>query len=136
MKGGRTPFGMDSSAFIQQVFAFIGVQLPRTADLQIDLGNTVDFAAQANEGDLAFFENRKGRITHVGLILAGDTIIHAHGNIRIDKIDHFGIFDEDTKKYSHKLRLIKRHLEASQEKSTVEIEIKEGMDLTEQKILF
>ena len=34
-------------------------------------------------------------------------IIHAHGKVRIDRIDHTGIFNAETKAYSHKLRVIK-----------------------------
>ncbi len=134
MKGGRSPFGIDSAALIQLIFSFIGFQIPRNAEQQIEFGKSIDFSEQAAEGDLAFFENRKGKIAHVGLILNSNQIIHAHGNVRIDKIDHFGIFDEETSKYSHKLRLIKRLLPDPQpsnekEEATSEIEI-------EQKILF
>ena len=98
------------------------------------MGKPIDFSEQSAEGDLAFFENKKGKISHVGLILNGNQIIHSYGNVRIDKIDHFGVFDEETSKYSHKLRLIKRLLPdpkplTQKEESTSEIEI-------DQKILF
>jgi len=134
MKGGRSPFGIDSAALVQLIFSFIGIPIPRNADQQIELGKPIDFSEQSSEGDLAFFENRKGKITHVGLILNGNQIIHSYGNVRIDKIDHFGIFDEETSKYSHKLRLIKRLLPDpkpldQKEESSPEIDI-------EQKILF
>jgi len=134
MKGGRSPFGIDSAALVQLIFSFIGIEIPRKADQQIESGKSIDFSEEAAEGDLAFFENRKGKITHVGLILSGHTIIHSHGNVRIDKIDHFGIFDESTSKYSHKLRLIKRLLPDPEpiekiEKPTNGVEV-------DQKILF
>ncbi|MFT5383148.1 MAG: hypothetical protein ACI81W_000545, partial [Saprospiraceae bacterium] len=47
---------------------------------------------------------------HVGIIMADNQIIHASGQVRIDKIDHFGIYNVDSKKYSHRLRVIKRIL--------------------------
>jgi len=59
-------------------------------------------------GDLAFFENEEGNIIHVGIILDNEHIIHASGKVRIDKIDHNGIFSEQAKRYTHKLRLLKR----------------------------
>jgi len=37
-------------------------------------------------------------------------IIHASGQVRIDSIDHYGIFNNEQEKYTHKLRVIKRVL--------------------------
>ena len=58
----------------------------------------------------AFFENEKGKIIHVGLVFEGNLIIHASGQVRIDRFDHFGIFNDDLKTYTHKLRIIRRLL--------------------------
>ncbi|MFT5385821.1 MAG: hypothetical protein ACI81W_003230, partial [Saprospiraceae bacterium] len=103
--GGRSPFGVDCSGFTQVVYKLIGIPIPRDSSEQVDEGVLVDFIEQAQEGDLAFFENRKGKITHVGIIMADNQIIHASGQVRIDKIDHFGIYNVDSKKYSHRLRV-------------------------------
>jgi len=46
----------------------------------------------------------------VGLLLEDQQIIHASGEVRIDPLDHNGIFNRDRQKYTHKLRLIKRLL--------------------------
>lgn len=108
--GGRSPLGIDCSGFSQIVFKMGGLALPRDASEQVHVGSMVDFNEQAQPADLAFFENRKGNISHVGIMLNKDEIIHASGQVRIDKIDHFGIFNETTQKYSHKLRVIKRLL--------------------------
>ncbi len=108
--GGRSPFGIDCSGFTQIIFKMIGIKLPRDSAEQVEVGEMVDFVEQAQPGDLAFFENRKGAITHVGLLLEDGRIIHASGQVRIDKIDHFGIFNVDTEKYTHKLRVTKRVL--------------------------
>ena len=35
-------------------------------------------------------------------------IIHSHGKVRIDRIDHSGIFNVDTQQHTHKLRVIKK----------------------------
>lgn len=110
--GGKSLMGMDCSGFIQIIFRLIGIDLPRDAYQQANIGENIAFLQQAEMGDLAFFQNHDGKITHVGLLLGPDLIIHAHGKIRIDQIDNEGIFNRDTNKYTHKLRLIKslKHL--------------------------
>ncbi len=108
--GGKSIFGLDCSGMTQQLFGLIGLQLPRDARQQIDLGQTVHFVAQARPGDLAFFDNAEGRIVHVGLVLDEGQIIHSHGEVRIDSLDHNGIYNSDLQRYTHKLRLIKRLL--------------------------
>lgn len=106
--GGRSLLGIDCSGFTQTVFSVLGKTLPRDAYQQAELGSSVDFAEESAEGDLAFFDNEDGRIIHVGIVISDQRIIHASGRVRIDKLDHEGIFNEETKSYSHKLRLIKR----------------------------
>lgn len=108
--GGRSPFGIDCSGFTQVVFKMMGVKLPRDAYQQAELGERVEFAAQAIEGDLAYFDNEEGRITHVGIILSEGRIIHAAGRVRIDKFDQYGIHNAQLRKYTHKLKVIKRIL--------------------------
>ena len=71
-------------------------------------GYRAALVAQAREGDLAFFENDEGRITHVGIVLNDGKIIHAAGRVRIDMLDHYGIYNKDKKKYTHRLKVVKR----------------------------
>ncbi|RLD44409.1 MAG: hydrolase Nlp/P60 [Bacteroidetes bacterium] len=108
--GGRSPFGIDCSGFTQIVFKMCGKQLQRDASQQIEQGETVNLLQEAKAADLAFFENREGNINHVGILLNNTSIIHAYGIVRIDEIDHQGIYNTDTKKYTHQLRIIKRIL--------------------------
>jgi gamma-D-glutamyl-L-lysine dipeptidyl-peptidase len=108
--GGRSPFGIDCSGFTQIVYKMAGFRLRRDASQQVEQGRLIDFIDQAQTADLAFFENDKGRIVHVGIVMDGGFIIHAAGQVRIDKLDHYGIFNEEKEIYSHKLRLIKRFL--------------------------
>lgn len=108
--GGKNPFGIDCSGFSQLVFKLNGYKIPRDASQQVDLGFPLSFVEEAEAGDLAFFDNEEGRITHVGILLDNQTIIHASGQVRIDKFDHYGIFHSERKKYSHNLRVIKRIL--------------------------
>jgi len=108
--GGRSFYGIDCSGLTQVVYKIAGFDLPRDASQQVELGSIVNFVEEAVLGDLAFFDNDEGQITHVGLCLGKGDIIHASGRVRIDKLDHLGIFKEETKSYSHKLRVIKRIL--------------------------
>jgi len=106
--GGKTPFGVDCSGFTQTVYKLSGIKLLRDASQQATQGETIGFIAEAEPGDLLFFDNEEETITHVGIFIGEHKIIHASGRVRIDKIDHQGIYNEELKKYTHNLRLIKR----------------------------
>jgi gamma-D-glutamyl-L-lysine dipeptidyl-peptidase len=108
MWGGRSPFGIDCSGLTQNVYKLSGIVLKRDAYLQAEQGEQVHLLSETQAGDLAFFENDEGRITHVGILMNDHKIIHASGQVRIDNIDHFGIYNDELKKYSHKLRMIRR----------------------------
>ncbi|WP_432712918.1 NlpC/P60 family protein [Pedobacter sp.] len=108
--GGRTLFGIDCSGFVQAVFKMAGLQLPRDAAQQVEVGQTVDFLMEAQCGDVAFFDNAEGRITHVGLLLSNNEIIHSSAKVRIDPLDDQGIFNKELRQYSHQLRIIKRFI--------------------------
>lgn len=106
--GGKSLFGIDCSGLTQVVFRMMGKKLLRDAAQQATQGETVAFRMEAQEGDLAFFDNDEGKITHVGIMLDSGRIIHASGQVRIDQIDDYGIIHSQSGKYSHKLRIIKR----------------------------
>lgn len=108
--GGKTILGVDCSGLVQVCFKIAGIQLPRDASQQVQLGTVVNFVHQAQAGDIAFFDNDLGNITHVGILTGNGTIIHASGYVRTDGIDHQGIYNRQTNKYTHKLRIIKRIL--------------------------
>ncbi len=106
--GGKSIFGIDCSGFTQQVYKMCGIAIPRDAYQQAEEGTPLSFIEEAEPGDLAFFDNEEGHITHVGIVLSGNRIIHAHGKVRIDYLDHSGIFNAEFKKHTHKLRVIKQ----------------------------
>lgn len=111
--GGRTPAGVDCSGFTQMIFMLMGIYLQRDAYQQAEDGDPVEFVDLAIPGDLAFFDNNEGRITHVGIVLRRDPegpaeIVHASGRVRIDTLDQEGIFNVEEKRYTHKLRTVKR----------------------------
>jgi gamma-D-glutamyl-L-lysine dipeptidyl-peptidase len=108
--GGRSPFGIDAAGLAQMVFKIAGIRLLREARMQVTQGRAVDFTEQCQAGDLAFFDNGKGDINHVGIVMPECHVIHASGKVRVDKLDHFGIFNRESNRYSHQLRIIKRFL--------------------------
>ncbi|MFH1004363.1 MAG: C40 family peptidase [Bacteroidota bacterium] len=108
--GGRSPFGIDCSGFTQMVFKLNGIKLFRDVWQQARYGTTLSFLEEAQTGDLAFFDNKEGDFIHVGILLGNNKIIHASGKVHIDPLDHHGIFNEEMKKYTHSLRVVKRYL--------------------------
>ena len=106
--GGRSPYGVDCSGLVQVVYKILGFRIPRDASQQVQHGNTIDFINLTKPGDLAFFDNDEGDIVHVGIILQGNKIAHSSGHVKIDLLDQQGIYSTSQKKYTHKLRVIKR----------------------------
>ncbi len=105
--GGRSPFGIDCSGLTQMAYKMAGINILRDASQQSGHGETINLLSEAKAGDLVFFDNEEEIITHVGILLSGSLIIHASGKVKIDHLDHQGIFSIEEKKYTHKLRLIK-----------------------------
>src|SRR5690606_7204908 len=109
--GGKTPFGIDCSGLTQMVYRLNGHKLFRDASQQAPQVEALSVIEESTPADLAFFDNAEGEIIHVSIIMKNNYIIHAHGKVRIDRLDHTGIFNADTGKYSHKLRVIKKIVE-------------------------
>ncbi len=106
--GGKTPFGIDCSGFTQMVYKLNGYKLLRDASQQATQGEALSFIEESEPGDLAFFDNNEGKIIHVGIIMNDNYIIHAHGKVRVDRLDHSGIYNTERKLHTHKLRVIKK----------------------------
>ncbi|MFH1296765.1 MAG: C40 family peptidase [Bacteroidota bacterium] len=108
--GGRSPFGIDCSGLVQMVYRLRNIKLLRDASQQATQGEVISLLEEAEPGDLVFFDDEGGNINHVGILADRFRIIHVSGNVRIDAIDHQGIYDGKLEQYTHKLRLIKRIL--------------------------
>jgi gamma-D-glutamyl-L-lysine dipeptidyl-peptidase len=106
--GGRSPLGIDCSGLSQIIYKMAGIVLPREANQQVHCGKALSFVEETKPGDLAFFDNNEGQIIHVGIIWEKNKIIHASGQVRIDNVDQFGIFNVDTKRYTHQMRVMKQ----------------------------
>ena len=106
--GGRSPLGIDCSGLTQIIYKMAGYAIPRDAGQQVHCGKALSFIEETKPGDLAFFDNDEGRIIHVGIIWEKNKIIHASGKVRIDNVDQFGIYNLETKRYTHQMRVMKR----------------------------
>lgn len=109
--GGRSPLGIDCSGLTQAVFKANGMRIKRDAWQQVEIGEPYSFVEEAQPGDLAFFDNEEGKITHVGIVAGENRIIHASGKVRLDHYDHYGIFTPERGGYTHNLRIIKNILQ-------------------------
>ncbi len=106
--GGRSVFGIECSGFVQLVFKFMNIRLSRDAYQQVTQGNEVHFLREVECGDVAFFDNKAGKIIHTGILLNSTNMIHASGKVRVDLIDNLGIINRDTGKRTHNIKVIKR----------------------------
>lgn len=106
--GGKTPMGIDASGFTQMVYKLNGYKLYRDAVQQAHQGEPLSFIEESEPGDLAFFDNPEGIINHVGIMMSDNFIIHADGKVRLDRIDHSGIYNSELRRHTHQLRVIKK----------------------------
>lgn len=116
--GGRSPFGIDCSGLTQMVFKLMGITIKRDSYQQAEAGKPLNLVEETRNGDLAFFGKEAGKITHVGIVIEPKPneedptierqIIHASGQVRIDKIDHLGIYNMKTQQYTHDLKMLTR----------------------------
>lgn len=129
--GGKNAMGMDCSGFTQVVLSLFGKHLLRNASEQATQGTEVNRLEDAQAGDLAFFckpqtnhannannanNGAHAPITHVGILIDKQRIIHCSGRVKVEKIDATGIFSieqADAKhpqgQYTHQLLSIRRY---------------------------
>ena len=109
--GGRSFFGVDCSGLVHLVYKINGIKMPRDSYQQGEIGTPLTFVEESRPGDLAFFENKEGKIIHVGIMMENQKIIHASGKVRIDTLDSTGIFNKEINEHSHKLRFVRNVLD-------------------------
>ena len=110
--GGRTIFGIDKVALIQLIYKCAGIKLSRDLlDIYKSIDQTVDFVELSNPGDVVFFVNKNDEVDHIGIIIGDQEVLHVLEKARIDRLDHEGIFNKESRKYTHKLKVIARFLD-------------------------
>ncbi len=108
LTAGKSPFGIDAAGLVQMVFKIAGYTLPHSVKGQLADGTIVKGLSEALPGDLAFFSHKNETVTHVGIILNEEKIIHSFGRVRIDLLLEEGIVRADSKIYTHYLKGIRR----------------------------
>jgi len=106
--GGKNALGMDCSGFTQTIMSLFGKTLLRNASEQVTQGQTICPLEQAQAGDLAFFDHEDGRISHVGIVIDPQRIIHCSGRVKVEKLDETGIYSTEQGGYTHHLVRIQR----------------------------
>ena len=107
--GGKNAMGMDCSGFTQTVMALFGKHLLRNASEQATQGEAVASLKEAQAGDLVFFDHEDGKISHVGIVIDPERVIHCSGRVKVEKLDETGIFSAEKGEYTHHLVAIRRY---------------------------
>ena len=112
--GGKNMMGYDCSGFTQTVYSVFGIDILRNAREQVTQGEVVNSLAEAQAGDLVFFDHadrdpNATRITHVGMLISPTEVIHCSGCVHVDRIDEMGIRLANGE-LTHHLVQIKRYL--------------------------
>lgn len=107
--GGKNAMGMDCSGFTQVVMSLFGKNLLRNASEQATQGHKIANLSKAQAGDLAFFDHEDGKISHVGIVIDAERIIHCSGRVKVERLDETGIFCAETGEYTHHLVAIRRY---------------------------
>ena len=74
--GNSLHYGIDCSAFTQQIYGAVGIKLPRTADYQYEVGTPIS-RTELLPGDEVFFTTYTYGASHCGIYLGDDKFIHA-----------------------------------------------------------
>lgn len=107
--GGKSLYGIDCSGLTQNIYRAAGVQIKRDASQQVLEGKAIDWADR-QAGDAVFYTTSSEKVTHVGILLSADEVIHAHGRVRIDRTDETGIFNAEQDRYTHNHHSIRRYI--------------------------
>ena len=107
--GGKNAMGMDCSGFTQTIMGLFGKNLLRNASEQVQQGEMVDSLKEAKAGDLVFFDHEDGKISHVGIVIDPERVIHCSGRVKVEKLDETGIFNIEKGDYSQHLVVIRRY---------------------------
>jgi len=111
--GGKNALGMDCSGLTQVLMSQMGVKILRNASEQATQGTSVASLKEAKPCDLVFFD-KGGRVTHVGILLTPDTVLHCSGRVKVERIDEEGIVSSENNTlyrvgdHTHHLCSIKR----------------------------
>ena len=76
--GNSLTGGIDCSGYVQQLFRRYGISLPRTAQEQSYVGQSIEDLSQLRAGDRLYFtDSNRARITHTGIYMGNGYFIHS-----------------------------------------------------------
>ncbi len=87
--GGADPRGFDCSGFVWYVFSRHGLSLPRTVADQFRSGSGVR-PEDLVPGDLVFFTTTASGASHVGIVIGGDSFVHAPASSGVVRVERLG----------------------------------------------
>lgn len=87
--GGTDPGGFDCSGLVWYVFAQHGVAVPRTVAEQYGAGGSVA-PTDLQAGDLVFFATAGSGASHVGIVVGGDSFVHAPSSSGVVRVERLG----------------------------------------------
>ncbi|PCJ81427.1 MAG: hydrolase Nlp/P60 [Bacteroidetes bacterium] len=105
--GGRTVAGIDCSGLTMLAARLTGRELARDASEQITFGEPIKWEDREAD-DLAFFKNADGNISHVAILVTRDSVVHASGEVRVDRFNSDGIVHAELGGLTHQLTEIRR----------------------------
>ena len=106
--GGKNALGMDCSGFTQVIMSLFGRSLLRNASEQATQGEPVSSLSECKAGDLVFFDHEDGKISHVGIVIDSERVIHCSGRVKVERLDETGIFSSEQGQYTHHLVQLRR----------------------------
>ncbi len=88
--GGTSGNGIDCSGLARLLHRWLGIEIPRDADLQCDAAGPVEPPFEV--GDLFFFgeSDSERKVTHVGISLGGWRLVHSsrsHNGVYVDNVE-------------------------------------------------
>lgn len=87
--GGTNPAGFDCSGFVWYVFGRHGLAVPRTVEDQFRAGGSVP-VSDIRAGDLVFFSTTASGASHVGIVVGGDSFVHAPASSGVVRVERLG----------------------------------------------
>ena len=85
--GGTGPDGYDCSGLVQAAYRSAGIELPRVAQTQFDVGPRLTPATSPLPGDLVFFGTSARAVSHVGLYIGAGEMIDAPYTGTVVRVD-------------------------------------------------
>ena len=107
VRNRRSVDGIDDVNLIANALSVVSERVPHSIEELASFGTFLSFIEEAQLGDILLFSNSSsGEVSHCGMYLGNGNVLHTSGKVRIDRVDHQGIFNPTLKRYSFQLASI------------------------------